>query len=305
MTYKLRILSLGAGIQSSTILLMACKGLLPKPDAAIFADTGWETMATYTHLEWLKVEAAKHGIPVIIVRRGNIKEDMESAELRKRAGKRTCSMPLFTSNIEDVYDTEYDDDDNEISTDWIGVRRQVGILRRQCTLEYKITPIKKQIRKMLGIKPRCVAPKDCVEQWIGISTDEAQRIFTRHKSRESVLTYPLLSLNMSRYDCVVWLKQNYNITVPKSSCVGCPYHSQNEWRALSPNEFRDACLFDEEIRRKGGVRGDLFVHRSCVPLSEVDLTTPEERGQQVFDFVKDEKLNLFVNNISIITPEAL
>lgn len=277
MTYKLRILSLGAGVQSSTILLMACKGLLPKPDAAIFADTGWETMATYQHLEWLKVEAGKHGIPVIVVDNGNIRQNTLDGQVR---GKRWVSMPLFTNN-------------------------GGGLLRRQCTLEHKITPIKRQVRKMLGIKSRCVAPKDCVEQWIGISTDEAHRIFTRQKSRESVLTYPLLSLNMSRYDCMVWLKQNYNITVPKSSCVGCPYHSQNEWKALSVDEFSDACLFDEAIRRKGGERGDLFVHRSCVPLSEVDLTTPEERGQQVFDFVKDEKLNLFVNNISIITPEAL
>jgi hypothetical protein len=283
MTYKLRILSLGAGVQSSTILLMACKGLLPKPDAAIFADTGWETMATYQHLEWLKREAAKHGVPVIVVDNGNLRDLTIGSHVRIRQGKRSASMPLFTKSL----------------------CGDVGILRRQCTYDYKITPIKRQIRQMLGIKSRCVAPKDCVEQWIGISTDEAHRIFSRQKSRESVLTYPLLSLNMSRYDCMVWLKQNYNITVPKSSCVGCPYHSQNEWKALSVDEFSDACLFDEEIRRKGGVRGDLFVHRSCVPLSEVDLTTPEERGQQVFDFIKDEKLNLFVNNISIITPEAL
>jgi len=47
------------------------------------------------------------------------------------------------------------------------------------------------------------------------------------------------------------------------------------------------------------------LHRSCKPLEEVDLSTPEERGQQVFDFAKDEKLNLFVNNISIHVPEVL
>lgn len=282
MSYKLRILSLGAGVQSSTILLMACKGVIPKPDAAIFADTGWETMATYMHLEWLKVEAGKHGIPVIVVENGNVREDSIEASVRIRQGKRSASMPVYTCQL----------------------NGDVGMLRRQCTCDYKLTPIKRQVRKMLGIKPRCVAPKDCVEQWIGISTDEAQRIFTRQKSRESFLTYPLLSLNMSRYDCMVWLKQYYNIVVPKSSCVGCPFHSQNEWRALSGDEFKDACLFDETIRRKGGVRGDLFLHRSCMPLSEVDLSTPEERGQQVFDFVKDEKLNLFVNNSSIMLVEG-
>ena len=36
----LNVLSLGAGVQSSTLLLMSCRGVLPKLDAAIFADTG-------------------------------------------------------------------------------------------------------------------------------------------------------------------------------------------------------------------------------------------------------------------------
>ena len=38
----LHILSLGAGVQSSTMALMSARGDLPKPDAAIFADTGHE-----------------------------------------------------------------------------------------------------------------------------------------------------------------------------------------------------------------------------------------------------------------------
>ena len=114
------------------------------------------------------------------------------------------------------------------------------------------------------------------------------------------MRYPLLEwMWMSRMDCMKWLMDNYEIVVPKSSCVGCPYHSQREWRALSEIEFKDACEFDKVIRRKGGMRGDLYLHRSCIPLEEVDLRTPEERGQMFFDFIKDEKLNLFVNNISI------
>ena len=82
--YQLRILSLGAGVQSSTILLMACRGEFPKPDVAIFADTGWETNATYMHLEWLKVEAGKHGIPVIVVGLGNIRDLTVDAHVRSR-----------------------------------------------------------------------------------------------------------------------------------------------------------------------------------------------------------------------------
>ncbi|MDO9527626.1 MAG: hypothetical protein Q7J27_00530 [Syntrophales bacterium] len=280
MSYKLRILSLGAGVQSSTILLMACKGELPKPDAAIFADTGWETAVTYMHLEWLKIEAGKHGIPVIVVDSGNLKDKLLESHnfIGPCDKKRMGSIPFFTKQT----------------------NGNVGMLRRQCTADHKIVPIKKQIRKMLGLKPKQWAPKDCVEQWIGISTDEAQRMFTRKRDRMAVMRFPLLEWKpMSRMDCMKWLHENYNIVVPKSSCVGCPYHSQNEWRNLSSNEFTDACNFDEATRRKGGIRGDLFLHRSCMPLSEVDLRTPEERGQQIFDFYKNDKLNLFLNNISI------
>ncbi|ETA02416.1 hypothetical protein CcI156_10935 [Frankia sp. CcI156] len=47
----IRVLSLGAGIQSTTLALLAVEAALPRPDAAIFADTGWEPRAVYEHLD--------------------------------------------------------------------------------------------------------------------------------------------------------------------------------------------------------------------------------------------------------------
>lgn len=48
---RLRILSLGAGVQSTTLALMAAHGEIgAMPDCAIFADTGWEPKAVYEHL---------------------------------------------------------------------------------------------------------------------------------------------------------------------------------------------------------------------------------------------------------------
>ncbi len=42
---RLRVLSLGAGVQSTTLALMAAHGEIgPMPDCAIFADTGWEPL---------------------------------------------------------------------------------------------------------------------------------------------------------------------------------------------------------------------------------------------------------------------
>jgi len=49
---KLRVLSLGAGVQSTTMALMAAHGeIMSMPNCAIFADTGWEPKAVYEHLE--------------------------------------------------------------------------------------------------------------------------------------------------------------------------------------------------------------------------------------------------------------
>ena len=277
--YKLRILSLGAGVQSTTLYLMAERGEIEPFHCAIFADTGWESEATYTHLEWLK-RVGKTPIITVQSDKGSIFNWSLEAEVRDT--KRFSVLPFFTSN-----------------------GGSKGMLRRQCTNHFKLDPIRKETRRLLGLVPRQRAPKGAVEQVIGISMDEARRM---RLSRENMtnLLYPLVELRMHRHHCVTWLARHYaGLVVPKSACIGCPYHSQKEWRALSDDDFKNACFFDDAIRRKGDRRGDLFLHRTCKPLDEVDLSTPEERGQQVFDFHKDEKLNLFVNNISIHVPEVL
>ena len=57
----LRLLSLGAGVQSTTLLLLAAEGRLPTPDAAIFADTGWEPAAVYTNPAFRIIRVAWSG----------------------------------------------------------------------------------------------------------------------------------------------------------------------------------------------------------------------------------------------------
>ena len=51
----LEVISLGAGVQSTTMALMAAHGEIePMPDYAVFTDTGAEPTAVYKHLEWLR-----------------------------------------------------------------------------------------------------------------------------------------------------------------------------------------------------------------------------------------------------------
>jgi hypothetical protein len=280
MTYKLRILSLGAGVQSSTLLLMAEKGIIEPFDCAIFADTGWESHATYQWLEWLK-QTCKTPIITATGKYGNIYDHTINAPQRRQNGNggRNCGVAL------PIY----------LTLNGVG-----GMGMRQCTDKWKIQPIKQEARRLLGLVPRQRAPKDCVEQVVGISLDEARRM-KPSRDRMSFLSYPLVHMGMTRLDCMNWLTRNGYPIPPKSSCVGCPFHSNNEWREVmkSPVEWQQAVNLDNRIRSIEGFRGNLFLHRSCKPLEEVDLSTPEERGQGVFDFIKDEKLNMFVNKLSI------
>ena len=268
-----QILSFGAGVQSTALLLMSCKGLLPKLDAAVFADVGWEPKKVYDHLEWCKIEAGRHGIPIHVVKatEGGIRKDVID-NVTKPDGSRFAAMPLFLLNKDGT----------------------TGIGRRQCTREYKISPVHTFLRReVLGLKPRQHAPKEVViEQWMGISFDEASRA---KPSREKWMAhvFPFLSWggdyldgkNWKRYQIINWLKENYpDIDVPRSACLGCPFHSNEEWRKIKENheEWADVVAFDEAIREDNGVGKVVslqFLHKSCKPLSEVDLRSDEEKGQ--------------------------
>jgi len=266
MDQPLRILSLGAGVQSSTVLLMSCKGLLPKLDAAIFADTQWEPPQVYGHLAWLEEEAAKAGIPVHRVMAGNLRQHTVDgwARRHKGDGHRYASLPLYVS------------DGNGI----------MGTIRRQCTQEYKIVPIERFIRRnLLGLPKGQVAPVGAVEQWYGISADEQRRIrmSDQHWKRN---IYPLCNLPpmlpkmFTRTMCLDWCRENYpGRNVPRSSCMGCPFHSNAEWREIKkdPVLWEDVCRVDEAIRHADRMKGEVFLHRSFRPLREANLDEDQMR----------------------------
>lgn len=252
------ILSLGAGVQSSTVFLMSCHGVLPKLDAAIFADTQWEPLAVYSHLTLLYAEGRRYGIPIYTVTAGNIRNDAVRSKVRgvKAEGTRWASMPFYT---------QLTDRDGE------------GMIRRQCTNEYKIQPVQQKLKEL--------ACGERVTLWYGISGDEMRRMRTS-KVRWIENYYPLIfGLNRPyhRHDCLLWLSAHDYDDVPRSACIGCPYHSNMEWREMQrerPNEFADAVDFDASIRSVGGQTADTYLHRSCKPLPMIDFDSKEDKGQQ-------------------------
>ena len=249
-----RVLSLGAGVQSSCLALLAERGEydLPKPDFAIFADTGWEPPAVYDHLKWLESQLS---FEVIHVDNGNIRENILQG--RMPDGSAFLGIPAFLRNPDGT----------------------AGILHRQCTNHYKTKPIHDYLRTRLGLKPGRRAPTDVqVEMWLGISTDEAVR---QKPDQEEWVTkrYPLIDLGFSRAQLVNWFNENYpDRQLPSSSCIGCPYHSDSVWKQLKENDpksFQDAAFIDQALREvpsiKHTVKGAAYLHRSRTPLMEVDF----------------------------------
>jgi hypothetical protein len=89
---RLRLLSLGAGVQSSAVLLLACEGVIPRFDVALFADTQFEPKAVYEQLDRLRAIAARVGIPVRVVSAGSLRRDVLDPQ------RRFVTMPLHVRN---------------------------------------------------------------------------------------------------------------------------------------------------------------------------------------------------------------
>jgi hypothetical protein len=61
-------------------------------------------------------------------------------------------------------------------------------------------------------------------------------------------------------------------------------------RNEDPKSWADAVVFDKAIRNggtMGGYREHQYLHRSCLPLDQVDLSTPKDRGQREFGFLQE------------------
>lgn len=252
---SIHILSLGAGVQSSTLALMAARGeITPMPEAAIFADTQSEPQVVYEYLAYLTPMLP---FPVYTVTQGNLGSDFIKA-LQSESGR--CGQPPFF-----VFNR---------------TKQAVAMLWRKCTKEYKLDPIRRKVRELRGGRN--------VVQWIGISLDEAHRM---KQSRVQYIEnrYPLIDLRMDRNNCIHWLDRNGYKRPPKSACIFCPYISDARLRTMrdsAPIDWLRLIEFDAAMRvaqretaNGAKITGTLYVHRSCKPISEVDLSTDIDRGQ--------------------------
>jgi len=275
-----RVLHLGAGRQSSTIAEMIVEGDLPTVDLVVFADTGDEPPWVYLQVAYLAKRLSSVNIPLHIARAtGEYVSITDAAQ----SGKRSASFPLYMGTP----------------------GKKSGMLRRQCTNEWKIIPANSVVldwmlsqghaKRRSGDGRRRVDRKVYIEQWFGISTDESIRAKERGPKWQKFV-YPLIDLMFSTDACFEYLLSK-GLPIPKkSSCIVCPYHDDEYWLDLKNNHselFGHACLFDSWLRSEsaglsvttGRLKKDAYLHSSCLPLSDVPFDELVQRKRLRFSAI--------------------
>lgn len=247
---------------------MAAAGLItPMPDCAIFADTGAEPSAVYRQLDYLRTRLP---FPIHVVTGGNLREDLLNGNPRASWGR----PPFFVVN-----------DDG-----------RAGQLRRQCTGDYKLDPIRRKVRELVGLTRRKSPAYPVVVQWIGISVDEVVRAKNSGEPWQ-LNRFPLLEMDLTRDLCLRWLETNGHPRPPKSACVFCPYRDNAGFGALKrddPEAFAQAVEVDQKIRDEmpGVSKSHAFIHPSLTPLVQIDFARPPKRPTK---FKNKWQPNLFLN----------
>lgn len=290
----IHILSLGAGVQSTTMALMAARGeIQPMPSCAIFADTQDEPAEVMRHLTWLERQLP---FPVYRVTAGNLMAENIRVRLSGKSNK------LYLNGKIPAFVTKPD-----------GKR---GLLGRKCTTDFKIRPIHQKAREICGVKygawrkkfKRELAevllakeqdeplPLDAwnamqddplVLMWIGISSDEATR---SKQSQEPWIKniWPLLAAKKSRQDCEKWLSDCGYPKAPRSACKKCPFHSDEEWALQTPEDFAESVQYEKDMqaaaRSQEVLKGVPFLHESCKPLDQIDFSKNKPGYQQLDKF---------------------
>jgi hypothetical protein len=263
-----RFLSLGAGVQSSVLALMAAHGEIDAFDAAIFADTQNEPQSVMKWLDWLEAEIQRcpHPFPIHRVTKGDLAARETTIRVSGRSGKRYIQggIPAFVKDP---------------------AGKRAGLLGRKCTVDFKIQPIYAEVRKLLGIRRAKKGQQVLAKMAIGISLDEVHRMKPGQFSYAESY-WPLIDLRMTRDDCFTWMKAKDYPMPPRSSCVFCPFHSDAEWVRLKteePEDFARAVEFEKRMHAayaaQEALHGTPYLHTTCVPLAEVKFANVKSHSQ--------------------------
>lgn len=259
----LTVLSMGWGVQTWTLAAMMALGEMPRTNYIVFADTHHEGQATYDFIRQWSPWLGEHGLSVVTV------EADRTDVVRDDWGRGAIMIPALTV---------------------AAATGEHGQVRRQCTHDWKVTPVRHFVRAEMerrGLKPT----PGIVEMQMGISWDEAALRVKDSDVAYITNAYPLVERRIKRTDCLTWLEAHSLPVPPKSACTFCPYKSVAAWRETKRRggpDWQEAVEVDATIRGKRPQHGSLYVHPHRKPLVEA-VTIPEDYGahQTTFDELCD------------------
>lgn len=273
----MKILSCGAGMQSTALALMSCENAkypgkhpeVPVYDAIIFCDLGKEPPWVYDQVYFIQSACEGAGIPFYV-----LSTDLYGDYAKNFGKSRVVAIPFWS----------------------IDENGKKGKMRRNCTIDYKITAIQKFTRwELLGYKKgQRTKPEDigAHEMHIGFSAEEKQRIFD---SKHVLFTnkFPLADMGLERKDNYAYIKDVWGLESKASACQFCPFHKNYFFKYIKENhiaEYKDLVEFDEMLEREQPntkIRSKIYISRSRKRIK--DLTLEECNDGEFFKY-KDENI---------------
>lgn len=277
----MNFLSLGGGVQSTVLALMACVNVVhpgtfpyvPVYDAVIYCDLGLEAPWVYQQVRFVMDKCSECEIPVIILRTNLYQDFMD-----KFGRLRVVAIPFWS----------------------IGKDGKKAKMRRRCTLDYKITAIQRFNRRALlgyrrGIKSR---PWDLGEHTmhIGFSAEEQHRIFDSYHPFYAN-RFPLWRMGLERKDNYAYLLEEWGLDSKGSACAFCPFHRNyffKKVKELFGGLWNKLVAFDQKLeveQPNTPIDSKLFISHSRKRLA--DLTEEDCNDKQCFYYRGREIWNGF------------
>lgn len=247
-------LSLGGGVQSTAMALMIMdKTIDAKLDGVIFADTGSEPPHVYEAVNIVKSKAEINNIKFAIVKNSkyaSLEDAIRTIQITKNGNSNMAYLPVVFFKNKDT--------------------GKKFVMNRQCTKHFKILPVNKYVKSQT---------KDDVYMYLGISTDEIERV-KPSQTKRIIHKFPLIESRKSRNDCLLYL-QKQGLNILKSRCYYCGYSSNKNWheiKTLYPELWGNAISLDEHIRNaNSNIQGQGFLHKSMTPLKDVNLSEYDDQ----------------------------
>jgi hypothetical protein len=291
----MKILSCGAGMQSTALALMSCENKLltehkcgegtvftqmgtyhhevPIYDAILFCDLGLEPSWVYSQVSFIKYACKWAGIPFYV-----LQSPLYADYLKDFGTKRVVSIPFWSLSPEG----------------------KKGKMMRNCTLDYKINLMQQFVRhQLLGYKKgQRIRPEDVKthEMHLGFSKEEEHRcrenpdkMFTNH--------FPLCEMGLVRADNYAYIRDIWGLETKASACCFCPFHTNFFFEYIKeedPANYSQAVAFDSLLEEKQPltkIQSKLYISKSRKRI--VDLLPEDCDDAETFMYHSEKKWNGF------------